>query len=269
VDLSELRDGMEAKRDVVRQFLHAALATRPGYRRLRRAIIAQVQPYYEHSGITIYHGDCREVLPELGRFDLLLTDPPYGIRAARRDFGGNGVKRHMTGLVAGKAIPKRDYGDAAWDDVACPQDLLDSAISSTTDQIIWGGNYFDLGPARCYLVWDKLRGDTDYADAEIAWTSFDRSIRVIRWRWNGFLQQNSGDDKEERWHPTQKPLSVMAWALKQAPETIASVLDPWMGSGTTLVAAKAAGIAGVGIEIEERYCEMAARRLSQEVLAFT
>lgn len=217
--------------------------------------------------MTIYHADCREVLADVSA-DLLLTDPPYGLGAARRNFGGNVVKRHMTGLVAGKAIPKRDYGDSAWDDVTCDQELLNLAISRCPYQVIWGGNYFDLGPSRCCLVWDKLRGNTDYADAEIAWTNFDRAVRVIRWRWNGFLQQNSGNDKEERWHPTQKPLSVMAWAINQAPDTPSSILDPWLGSGTSLVAAKAAGMAGIGIEIEEKYCEIAAKRLSQEVLCF-
>jgi DNA modification methylase len=225
-------------------------------------------PYYgPHAGITIYHADCREVLPGLSA-DLLLTDPPYGLGAARRHFGGDRIKRRMTGLIVGKVVPKRDYGDAAWDDSPVDQALLALAISRCPLQIIWGGNYFDLGPARCYLVWDKLRGETDYADAELAWTNFDRAVRIIRWRWNGFLQQNGGADKEPRWHPAQKPLSVMAWALKQAPDTVASVLDPWLGSGTTLIAAKAAGITATGIEIEERYCEIAAKRLAQEVFDF-
>jgi DNA modification methylase len=200
--------------------------------------------------------------------DLLLTDPPYGIGAARRNFGGEGVRRHMTGLVAGKAIPKRDYGDAAWDDQPADPEMLELAIAQTSHQIIWGGNYFDLGPARCYLVWDKLRGDIDYADAELAWTTFDRSVRVIRWRWNGFMQQNFGRAKEHRYHPTQKPISVMNWALKQTPEGLTSLLDPWMGSGTSLIAAKQAGMSATGVEIDERYCEIAANRLSQEVLAF-
>lgn len=73
-------------------------------------------PYYEADGITIYHGDCREILPMIDSVDLLVTDPPYGIGAARKSFGGASVKRHMTGLVKGKAVAKRDYGDAAWDD---------------------------------------------------------------------------------------------------------------------------------------------------------
>ncbi len=226
-----------------------------------------MKPYYEHAGITIYNCDCREILPSLSA-DLLLADPPYGLGAARRSFGANGVKRHMTGLVAGKVIAPRDYGDSAWDDEPCPLDLLKLAMSRCPLQIIWGGNYFDFGIARCWLVWDKLRGDTDYADGELAWTNLDRAVRIIRWRWNGFLQQNSGDKKEERYHPTQKPFSVMAWAIKQAPQSVQSLLDPFMGVGSSLIAAKALGITGIGIEICERYCEIAAKRLSQEIFSF-
>jgi DNA modification methylase len=221
-----------------------------------------MKPYYESDGISIYHADCREVLPYL-EADALVTDPPYGLGAARQKFGGGGAKRHLTGVFAGRpALRKRIYGDSGWDDKACDDELLRLAMSRTKRQIIWGGNYFDLGPSRCYLVWDKLRGDTDYADAELAWTNLERSVRVIRWRWNGFQQQHA----EERWHPTQKPLSVMAWALARLDPAPASVIDPFMGSGTTLVACKAASIPCVGIEIAERYCEIAARRLAQEVL---
>ncbi len=225
-----------------------------------------MKPYYSERGIEIYCGDCREILPGL-QADLLCADPPYGLGAARLNFGGAGVVRHMTGLCAGKAIPKTNYGDAEWDDEPCPQDLLELAISRAPQQIIWGGNYFDLPKARCWLIWDKLRGDTDYADGEMAWTNIDRAVRIIRWRWNGFLQENM-EAKEERVHPTQKPMGVIKWALSQADEW-STVLDPFMGSGTTLRAAKDLGRRAIGIEIEEKYCEIAAKRLSQEVLDFS
>ena len=200
------------------------------------------------------------------KFDLLATDPPYGLGAARRNFVGAGVVRHMSGLCSGKAIPKRDYGDAAWDDAPADDVALRRAISMTDWQIIFGGNYFELGKARCWLIWDKLRGDTDYADGELAWTNLDRAVRIIRYRWNGFLTE--GDNRDERVHPTQKPVAVMHWALRQVISGFQSVLDPWMGSGTTLVAAKTLGKSAIGIEIEEKYCEIAAKRLSQEVFDF-
>jgi DNA modification methylase len=225
-----------------------------------------MKPYFEDDAVTIYHADCRDILPSLGPVDLVLTDPPYGLGAARRNFSGGGVRRHMTGLVAGKAIPKRDYGDAAWDDVPAEQATIDALRNLSTWQIIFGGNYFVLPPARCWLVWDKLRGDTDYADAELAWTNLDRTVRVKRFRWNGFLQEHSGRDKEQRWHPTQKPVFVTRWAVEQAPAGVATILDPFMGSGTTLRAAKDLGRKAIGIEIEERYCEIAAKRMAQSVM---
>lgn len=208
-----------------------------------------LKPYYESAGIAIYNGDCREVIPQLdGRgFDLLLTDPPFGIGAARYNFGGAGVKRHVTGLCKGTAVPKTDYGDAAWDDSPADIATIRSAQAITRHHIIWGGNYFDLGPARCYLVWDKLRGDTDFADAELAWTNLDRAVRVIRHRWNGFLQEDM-KHKEKRVHPTQKPLRVTAWAISQAPSGCRTIFDPYAGSGTTLRAAKDMGLSAVGVE---------------------
>jgi DNA modification methylase len=226
-----------------------------------------MRPYFDEDGITIYHGDCREILPQIAPVHLVLTDPPYGLGAARRDFGGAGVKRHMTGLCAGKAIPKRDYGDSDWDDVAADTALVERACAGGRYSIVWGGNYFDLGVARCWLLWDKLRGDTDYADGEMAWTNLDRAMRIIRYRWNGFLIE---EESERTWrvHPTQKPVAVMRWCIGQAPDDCESILDPFMGSGTTLRAAKDLGRRAIGVEIDEKYCEIAAKRLAQKSLPF-
>jgi DNA modification methylase len=226
-----------------------------------------VKPYYEHNGITIYHGDCREILGGLPKADLLLTDPPYGIGAARANFGGKGVVRHMSGLCSGKAIPKREYGDSGWDDAPADDVVLKQAISMTDWQIIFGGNYFDLPKTKCWLLWDKLRGETDYADGEMAWTNLDKAVRIIRWKWNGFLTENN-DPRDERVHPTQKPVAVMHWAIRQAPAGVRTILDPYCGSCTTLVAAKALNRQAIGIEISEEYCEIGAKRLSQETLQF-
>ena len=219
-------------------------------------------PYYEEPGIVIYHADCHNILPHLPKVDLVLTDPPYGIKAARKVGWGSGVTRHRTGLVAGRCVKKRDYGDAAWDDHAVEPAILSRLSTMSTCQIIFGGNYFNLGPARCYLVWDKLRGDTCYADAELAWTNLNTTVRIIRYKWNGFLVEKP----EKRTHPTQKPLEVMKWALRQAPDECMTILDPFMGSGTTLVAAKHLGRNAIGIEISEAYCALAVERLRQEVL---
>ena len=213
-----------------------------------------IEPYYDSGGITIYHGDCREILPAI-RADLILTDPPYGIGEAR----GRNKSRS-------KIAVSRDYGDADWDDEPPPEWLFGLIRQQARWQIIFGGNFFPLPPASCWLVWDKDNGETDFADCELAWTNLPKAIRRIKWRWHGMLQEVMGAAKEDRVHPTQKPLPVMRWALTQAPDDCATVLDPFMGSGTTLRAAKDLGRKAIGIEIEERYCEIAVKRLAQEVL---
>jgi DNA modification methylase len=211
-------------------------------------------PYYDRDGIKIYNADCRKVLPFLDRFDLLLTDPPYGIGAARKD---NSSRSCL-------AVSK-DYGIAGWDDAPPPRWFLEASQEAAETSILWGGNYYGLPAASCWLVWDKDNGANDFADCELAWTNMDRAVRKFKWRWQGMLQENGGAKKEQRFHPTQKPLALMRWCLSLAPGA-ATVLDPFMGSGTTLVAAKLEGRQAVGIEISEKYCEAAANRLSQGTL---
>ncbi len=226
-------------------------------------------PYYEHGGITIYHGDCREVMEQweglrTQSFDLLLTDPPYGIgeaagknktRVAKTSFGGK-----RTSVVPEPS----DFGEASdWDNDTA-DDAVVMARRFSKHQIIFGGNYYNLPPSSCWLVWDK-DNTGDFADCELAWTNLKKAVRKLTYRWNGMLQQ-PGRRKEIRQHPTQKPEPVMVWALSQAPQDVRTVLDPFMGSGTTLVACKRLGKSCVGIEREERYCEIAANRLAHGAL---
>lgn len=231
-------------------------------------------PYYEQSGVSIYHGDNRAVLAEweglrTEPFDLLLTDPPYGVRQGRTRCGHGAVVRR-SGFFAGTGgigPQSTNYGDDEdWDDQRADEAVA-RARGLCRHQIIFGGNYYDLPPARCWLVWDKENGETDFADCELAWTNLDRAVRRLTYRWNGMLQQ-PGRKKEARIHPAQKPEAVIVWALGLAPQSVKTVLDPFMGSGTTLVAAKRLGKQAVGIEQSERWCEEAARRLQQEALPF-
>jgi DNA modification methylase len=218
-----------------------------------------VKPYYEDSAVTIYHGDCREIVPGLEKADLLCVDPPYGIGADKNLRAG---KQH------GKAAaPSKDYGAGDWDSAPPDEWVIGMMRSKATHQIIWGGNYFPLPPSSCWLVWDKENGDNGYADCELAWTNFKKAIRRKVYKWQGMLQEKMGRDKEQRQHPTQKPLDVMTWAISQAPDDCAAILDPFMGSGTTLRAAKDLGRKAIGIEINEKYCEIAALRMRQEVFA--
>jgi DNA modification methylase len=198
-------------------------------------------PFYTEPGATIYCGDCRKIAPLLPDFDLLLTDPPYGLRDK------------LQGGTWGKSFDG-DYED--WDAVAPPEWTLRMLMAKTHWQIIWGGNYFALPPSRGWLVWNKPERGLTMADAEIAWANLDKNIRV-------FDSPRNPDGK--RVHPTQKPVELMSWCFNQVSEA-KTVFDPYMGSGTTLVAAKLRGIKAVGIEANEDYCKLAVARLAQGVL---
>ena len=191
-------------------------------------------------------GDCREVLPTLGRFDAVVTDPPYGIgeSAAR-----NNSRRN--------AVSPNDYGVDDWDqEPASAQSIADIRACSSW-QIIYGGNFFDLPPSSCWLVWDK-ENTGDFADCELAWTNLPQAIRRIRWMWNGMLRKG----REERFHLTQKPLGVILWSLDQLPPDVLTVCDPYAGSGTTGVACVQRSLSFTGIEREEHHFATACRRIS-------
>jgi len=213
------------------------------------------KPYYQDASCTIYHGDCREILPTLGKVDLLLTDPPYGIGADNR----------ARILSRGKLANPKDYGDSNWDMKPPDNQILSLARSQAVTSIIFGGNYFELPPSPCWLVWDKDNGMSDFADCELAWTNMTRAVRKFKWTWNGMLQEQMGDKKEFRVHPTQKPVALMRWCLSLVPDA-ETILDPFAGSCTTGVAAKLEGRKSVLIEMNESYCEAGAKRLSQGVL---
>lgn len=199
-------------------------------------------------------GDCREVLPTLGKVDAVVTDPPYGI----------GIDRTMAkqgGSQYGRAAAAKSHYEATnWDDKTPEQSVFDRLMGCSQSQIIFGGNYFDLPPSRCWLVWDKENGNNEFADCELAWTNLDKPVRRVSWLWNGMLRR----DKEDRvGHPTQKPLEVMRWCIGHLPPNATTILDPYMGSGTTGVACIKLGKKFVGIEIHEPYFDIACRRIEE------
>jgi site-specific DNA-methyltransferase (adenine-specific) len=213
-----------------------------------------VTPYYADDLVTIYHGDCRELLEELADVDAIVTDPPYGI--SYRHSGSRALPK-------GRLTRPRELGvegirgdEQPFD----PRFLVDLA----PEVIIWGANHFaHLLPASPgWLVWDKLDGvaPSSFSDCELAWQKTGTSVRMFRYLWRGICQAG---EKGLKLHPSQKPLSLMRWCVGKTSGTVA---DPFMGSGSTLVAAKSLNRRSIGIEIEERYCEIAARRCSQEVL---
>ena len=199
----------------------------------------------------VVHGDCADVLPTLPVLDAVVTDPPYGIGEA----AGKNKSRSS-------AAVSRDYGNADWDDEAPSGELIELVRSKGIKQVLFGGNYFVLPPARCWLVWDKLNGSNDFADCELAWTNLDRAVRRLAYRWHGMIRENN---EERGQHPTQKPVGVMQWVLGLATDPDDLVLDPFAGSGTTGVACLRLGRRFIGIEKDAKYAAIAQERLAAEV----
>ena len=188
---------------------------------------------------TLYCGDCRDVLPLLQKVDAVITDPPYGIGAAQE-------KPHN-----GWA----DYGVSDWDLSRPDQEVFNLFLHLGNIVIVWGGNYFTdfLPPSMGWLSWDKGQEGFSLADFELAWTNKNKAARRINYPRSLAL-------KDGKQHPTQKPLAVMKWCIDQAgnPKTI---LDPFMGSGTTGVAAVQMGRSFIGIEREQKYFDIACQRI--------
>jgi site-specific DNA-methyltransferase (adenine-specific) len=216
-----------------------------------------VRPYYERDGITIYHGDCREILPILPAYDLVLTDPPYGINYNRED----------TPQAKHKPSNRRQVGSVAFDDGS-----FDPSPWITGKAILWGANCYAsrLPSSPHWIAWDKVTKNNlelRISEMELAWTNCVRRPRIMRHLWSGAFRVNDVDVLDFL-HPTQKPIALMRWCIILVKPAPSLILDPFMGSGTTLRAAKDLGRKAIGVEIEERYCEIAAKRLSQRVLAF-
>ena len=191
---------------------------------------------------TLYLGDCGDILPTLPKVDACITDPPYGLNIAAQPF----KHQRMNGAVK-----------ESWDASTPDASLLDSVLSKSEKAILWGGNYFALPPSRCWLVWHKPDGPQSFSRIELAWTNMDKLAGYFQWT-------IAATNPERVGHPTQKPLALMKWCIAQAgnPQTI---LDPFMGSGTTGVAAVQMGRQFIGIEREERYFQIACERISNAV----
>lgn len=180
-------------------------------------------------------GDCLQVMPLLGRVDAVVTDPPYGL--GKKMQGGTwGAQDNNSGFLR-------------WD-LEAKQEWIDRILSIDVPSIIWGGNYFQMPASRCWLIWNKVNAVPTMADFEQAWTNFDRPSKRI--------DLNVG--RVEYGHPTQKPLKLIEWCLGFLPDA-RYILDPFMGSATTLVACAKAGKSCTGIEIDPEYFDLACRRV--------
>lgn len=193
----------------------------------------------EHIGdATLYLADCREVLPTLGRFDACVTDPPYGL-GDRMQGGTWGAKTEFSEM-------------RVWDQSTPTEETLSQALALSSSAILWGGQYFALPPARCWLLWNKVNAVPTMADFEMAWTNLDKPSKRFDAPVGRILNG----------HPTEKPVPLMGWCLGLVPAA-ETILDPFMGSGTTGVACAKLGRKFIGIEIEPKYFDIACRRIAE------
>ena len=219
-----------------------------------------IKPYYKDEWCAIYHADCRDILPLIPdkSIDLVLTDPPYGI-------GSIGGSKAFGSIGGSNIVSVNKYTPIIGDNQPFDPSFL---LSIGKNQIIWGANYFadKLPNSKGWIVWDKKlknNWDDNFSDIELAWSSFDKPARCFRYLYMGLLQEG---DRELRKHPTQKPIALFAWLISKYSEVKNIILDPFLGSGTTCYCAKKLNRYSIGIEIEEKYCEIAAKRCSQSVM---
>ena len=198
-------------------------------------------------------GDCLKVMPLLGKVDAVVTDPPYGI-------GADKGKKGAIPFKGGKPVEMAYHPENEWDAVRPDRAVFDAILSTATRHIIWGGNYFaDWLPAKGrWLWWDKCQTMPSYGDGELAWTSMDATTpKKFTLANNKLFAQRA-----ERFHPTQKPVALMEWCLGFLPDA-KTILDPFMGSGTTLVACQRMGRQGIGIELDPDYFAIACKRVDE------
>ena len=206
-----------------------------------------------------YNMDCMEGMKQFPDkyFDLAIVDVPYGI-------GENGDKNHTRGKLA----KSKNYKSFAGGDIKSPdKDYFDELIRVSKNQIIWGANHFISKipyDSHCWIVWDKDNGETDFADCELAWTSFDSAVRRFKYRWSGMLQENM-KNKEVRMHPTQKPVALYEWLLTKYSKDGDIILDTHVGSASSLIACRNTNHKFVGFELDEHYYKLSKERLDNEM----
>jgi hypothetical protein len=221
-----------------------------------------VNSYYDQDGITIYHGDCRDILPALDGIGEIVSDPPYGV-------SWQGMHSRKRDGYRGRRVNPRRFGEEAavrFDDEPFDPSVI---LAVGVPVAITGAQYFyDRLPAGGSLhCWNK-RGDYKpmcQGDADMIWCSREQASRVFNLVWRGLCRHAEHTERFE--HPVQKPVALMQWMIELCGK-VDCICDPYMGSGSTLVAAKRMNLQAIGIEIEERYCEIAARRLAQGVFGF-
>ena len=212
-------------------------------------------------------GDCLEKMKDIpdNSVDLVLTDPPYGLDIVKADrIGYDGSSK--TGVAGFGVVKNTLYEPSDWDKKIPSKEIFDEIFRVSKNQIIFGGNYFIdyLNPTQCMLIWDKRCKNhyvNNFSDCEIAWTSFNKPARVFRHLWMGMLRDS---ERAKHYHPTQKPVALMEWIIKNYSKDGELILDPFMGSGSTGVAALKLQRRFIGIELDKNYFKIAKERIEKE-----
>lgn len=205
--------------------------------------------------------DCMEFMARYPDkfFDLAVVDVPYGIDAASDKRGGT-----QFGKAAAKS---KSYGKKDWDKYTPVKKYWDELFRVSVNQIIWGANHFIENipiNSSCWVVWDKVNGDNGYADCELAWTSFESAVRKYKYMWAGMLQENM-KNKEARIHPTQKPIALYQWLLKNYAKSGDKILDTHLGSGSSRIAAYKMGFDFYSTELDKDYFEAQEKRFKEAI----
>ena len=222
--------------------------------------------------ITLLQTDCMDYMRGLedNAFDLAIVDPPYGIGECGKSNNRRGTKDSQKRISPknpqGRGVRSTQFIEKSWDKEPPDKEYYIELQRVSKNQIIWGANHFmqniGLGSS-CWVVWDKVTGDSDFADCELAYTSFNTAVRKFEFRWAGMLQ---GDmkNKELRIHPTQKPVKLYEWLLKNYAKEGGRILDTHLGSGSSAIAAHYGGFDFVGCELDEDYFKAAQKRFDNE-----
>lgn len=201
------------------------------------------KPYYDDGrGIVIYHGDAEQIVPWLHVVDLVLADPPFGI--------GNFIQ--TTGNIRGEKVD--------WNESVPSQVFFNFLKAISKHRIIWGANYFNCFEGAGALIWVKNQPMPDFSKAEIASVSWGNKVELLNLTWTNFVNTKETD------HPCERPVGLYTWSINQCPDKPRTMLVPFCGNGSELRAAKDLGIHAIGIDIDEHWCEVSAKRLAQEVL---
>lgn len=215
-----------------------------------------LKPHYCKTDViasTVILGDCIEIMGSFkdNEFDLAVVDVPYGIGESLND------NQSRSKLGKSKAYTKKNW------DLSAPEQIYFKELQRISkNQIVWGANHFISRlpiDSSCWIVWDKQNGQNDFADCELAWTSFKTAVRKFEYRWHGMLQGNM-KDKEIRIHPTQKPVALYDWIFKMYATEGMKIIDTHLGSGSSRISADKAKLDFTGIEIDKEYYDLQEKR---------